>query len=395
MQPATLNAQRAVATYAAMQRWLTVPDGHGLYAETAPPSGDHDAEPVPPSGNRYAYLWPYSRALLGTLCLAGVPGWRDQAAVTDCLRGLAAYWDGSGRAPAYASYIMPPLGPGGDRYADDNAWVALALILHTRLGLGSALRRAADLFAFGHAGWNTNPRDPRPGGIFWVEQGRGLGRTNHDRGAGATAGTAALGFHLHELTGSAVFDGDGEAIARPRALGARNMLDWVRLHLDSEQAGHGPYWNVVRHDGSIDTNLWSYNQGVVLGACVLQHRLTGSVEHLEQAERIAVRTLETFGTFRNHPPSFNAMCFQNLLMLVALTHDAALSGRVLETLHAYANWTWDPATGARDPHTNLFAFTDDGRPAIGHQPATLQDQGAMIQLYALLAWDPADYARLT
>jgi hypothetical protein len=29
------------------------------------------------------------------------------------------------------------------------------------------------------------------------------------------------------------------------------------------------------------------------------------------------------------------------------------------------------------------------------QPAQLQDQAAMTQLYALLSWDPADYHKLT
>jgi hypothetical protein len=45
--------------------------------------------------------------------------------------------------------------------------------------------------------------------------------------------------------------------------------------------------------------------------------------------------------------------------------------------------------------TNLFYFTDAGQPALGSQPARLQDQGAMVQLYALLAWNASDYASLT
>jgi hypothetical protein len=65
-----------------------------------------------------------------------------------------------------------------------------------------------------------------------------------------------------------------------------------------------------------------------------------------------------------------------------------------EAMRTYADWTWDPAHGVRDAATNLFYFTDAGRPALGQQPARLQDQGAMLQLYALLAWDPADFHRL-
>ena len=68
---------------------------------------------------------------------------------------------------------------------------------------------------------------------------------------------------------------------------------------------------------------------------------------------------------------------------------------MLQAMQAYADWCWDPVTGARDVRTDLFSFTDAGRPAVGRRPATLQDQGALTQLYALLAWNPADYAKLT
>jgi hypothetical protein len=89
------------------------------------------------------------------------------------------------------------------------------------------------------------------------------------------------------------------------------------------------------------------------------------------------------------------MCFQNMLMLHAASADAALNERMLAAMHAYGDWTWDPANGARDPDSNLFYFDDAGVPARGAQAARLQDQGAMTQLYALLAWDSRDYAKLT
>jgi hypothetical protein len=281
--------------------------------------------------------------------------------------------------PAYASYVGS-----GDKYHDDNAWIALALVQQYRMGLSSSLRRAEQLFTFAQSGWHDDRSDPRPGGMFWVQQGIGYGRSNHDRGAGATAGSAELALHLAELTGSNEYE--------PIAL---TMLQWVHEHLDSSGTGFGPFWNVVRHDGSIDTNLWSYNQGVMLGAHVLRHRLTGSATDLQLAEGIARQTLSTFGDFTGHPPSFNAMCFQNMLMLQSVTADSALQSDVLQAMQHYADWTWDASKGARDPMTNLFSFTDAGRPARGREPAKLQDQGAVVQLYALLAWNASDYGKLT
>ncbi len=372
-----VSAERAVAVYAAMQAAFYVDDGSSLYRETAPAGG-----------NRYAYLWPFSRALIGTLALAGIDsdlctGLDCLSAVKDRVIGLSRYWDGRVRIPAYDSYAVAPYGGGGDKYHDDNAWLSLALVQLYRMGFTSDLTRAAQLFAFAQHGWDTNPYDPCPGGIFWVQQRVGFGLSNHDRGAGATAGAAELGFHLHELNGSDTYEA------------ATTMLNWVSRYLDSSGTGSGPFWNVVREDGSIDTNVWSYNQGVMIGARVVQYRLSGSQLYLSQAEAIARATLETFGDFTRHPPSFNVMCFQNMLMLHAASADSSLKSSMLQTMWRYADWTWDPTSGARDPATNLFYFTDAGRPARGRQPARVQDQGAMLQLHALLAWDPVDYDKLT
>jgi hypothetical protein len=184
-----------------------------------------------------------------------------------------------------------------------------------------------------------------------------------------------LGFHLGEQTT------------------AKQMLDWVTQHFDASGGrGQGPFYNAVRQDGSVDTNLWSYNQGVIFGAHLLHYRVSGEVQSLRFAESIAEQTLSTFGDFTGQPPSFNAMCFQNLLMLYS---NSELRERILHVMQAYGDWAWDPASGAREPRSNLFFFNDAGAPNRGHQPARLQDQGAMLQLYALLAWDPAEYARLT
>jgi Glycosyl hydrolase family 76 len=385
--PATFAA-RAVTAYAAMQRFFYVPDGTSLYALTWP---------RPRGGHRYAYVWEFSRALAGTLAVAGLPaelggGPHYASAVDDRFQALDLYWDRGASPPAFDSYVRAE--GGGDKYYDDNVWLGLAFVQRYRQGLTSSLDRATQIFAFGRAGWDTHERDPRPGGVFWVDQRTGLGRSNHDRGAGATAGYAELGLHLLLLTGDDSFCGDGSIGARPASPGAANMMNWVNAHLDSSRRGYGPFWNVVRRDGSIDTNLWSYNQGVMIGACVLRYQVSGAIEYLEQARAIARRTLEHYGDFTGQPPSFNAMLFQNLLMLHPHA-DAQLSHAMLRAMESYAEWTWI-TPDVRDPDTNLFYFDDAGRPARpSGQPAQLRDQGAMTQLYALLAWPARGYDNLT
>jgi hypothetical protein len=97
-----------------MQKSFYASSQTGLYRETSPNSG----------ANPFAYVWPHSRALVGTLALAGIAGLDMRRDVKDRLAALAWYWDGR----AYASYVQPPYGHGGDRYSDDNTWVALALV---------------------------------------------------------------------------------------------------------------------------------------------------------------------------------------------------------------------------------------------------------------------------
>src|SRR5205823_13951277 len=85
------NANRAVAAYNAMQKYFSAPDGSSLYRETYP---------LARGSNTYSYLWPFSRALIGTLALAGVPasllgGASHNAAVQDRFAGLSRYWDGA------------------------------------------------------------------------------------------------------------------------------------------------------------------------------------------------------------------------------------------------------------------------------------------------------------
>lgn len=59
----------------------------------------------------------------------------------------------------------------------------------------------------------------------------------------------------------------------------------------------GLSYNAVREDGSVDTNAWSYNQGVMLDAHVLHHCVSGELQSLRFAESIAEQTLQTFGDF--------------------------------------------------------------------------------------------------
>src|SRR5262245_26216666 len=108
MTEAEVYRDRAISAYAAMQRVFAIGDRRSLYRETSPKSSPD------------AYLWPFSRALQGTVALAGLDPSTYASGVEDRLKGLTRYWDRRARLPAYDSGVRPWIGRGGDKYHDDN-----------------------------------------------------------------------------------------------------------------------------------------------------------------------------------------------------------------------------------------------------------------------------------
>ncbi len=311
---------------------------------------------------------------MASLDLAGAPpdllGEFDaDGTITRDLDGLEHYWRERELHPAYASDV-PRTFAGGDRYYDDNAWMGLALVQLDRLRPGAGPEgRAAQLFEFARAGWDHRQDVPKPGGVFWVEQGRGTGRRNHDRNTVSTAPNAALGLHVDELERADL-----------RRAEAGRMYDWVQGAL---RDADGLYMDRIRGDGSIDRTRWSYNQGSMIGAGVLRARGGGADDDLERAEETGRRSLSLYaGHYFDQPPAFNAIFFRNLLLLHAATSDPELQVDIINALSSYAEEAWS----RRRPHDDLLPRVDGA--------VTLLDQGALVSVLALLAWAPADYSRL-
>jgi hypothetical protein len=253
-----------------------------------------------------------------------------------------------------AAYASDPPGArlGGDVYYDDNAWAGLALAQLERLRPGMAPRqRARALADFARSGWSDDAQLPSPGGVFWVEQGRGLGARNHDRNAISTAPNAQLILQLDA----------------PGTPDASQMCDWVLSALTGES---GLIQDKIRGDGSVDRAAWSYNQGSMIG-------LLAQLGRLSEAEALAVRALDHYDgrDYAGEPAEFVAIFIRNLLTLHARSGDEALRARIDATLRERSGAEW---SRARD------GIASGGR-------ATLLEQSALVSLQALAAWDPARY----
>ncbi len=328
-----------------------------------------------------AQLWPFARALVATLDVAGIgdalPGALDtDALIAEHLQTLERYWDPAGPRPAYCSDISGA-SRRGDRYYDDNAWVGLALVQHERLAPGSgSLDRAQDLFQFAASGW-----DQTQGGVFWCEQGRGTGIGNHDRNTVSNAPNAEIGLHLAELG----HPQDGGAI------GPKDMYRWVLDNLDASREagspGTGPFWDKIRADGTIDRAVWSYNQGSMIGATVLLARTDPGQRqaYLSQAEAMAREALHRFaGTYGQGNAAFLAIFFRNLLLLHQATGDQGLQADIIAALTEFGEIAWSRAQQGR---RGILGLGTGGGPR-------LLEQASYVQVLALLAWDPAAYGRL-
>ncbi len=355
------NKSRAVELYAAMQTnyYLGLAEG-SLYNETSPRG----------KSNPYAYLWPFYEALAGTVDLYGV-GAVGKGDVDDRLAGMSRYYRGA--KAGYDSYPRSPYGGGGDRYNDDNAWIGRTLIqLHrmnpTTFKVASEvtpLQGALDVYQFLEASWHTSPpfpAYPKPGGVFWIRSDWDR-RPDRDRGAGTTGGFAKVALHLHELVG-----GDAYLVAAKRA------YDWTRVNLYRTD---NVYADKILPDGSIDWGVWSYNQGVMIGAGMLLHRRTGDATYLEQAVKTADAAIAYFDRYGwySQPVIFNSLFFRNLLLLHAVKSDKGYYAAAKK----FADQVWDDKN-IHNQQKHMIKF--DARTSA----YKLREQAAMVQLYACLAW---------
>jgi uncharacterized protein YyaL (SSP411 family) len=349
-----MSELRALASYRAMQKYFYLPTQH-LYRETSPWQGGHP----------YSYLWPLREATAATIDMSRIRlvGKAYTLAVAERLKGLSHYWDASRNPPGYASYLPPPLGPGGDIYYDDNAVVALELLRWYRMtGNASLLRQTEQVFPLLTCGWDADASHPCPGGVLWT-QGTW---TAPIRAANSTGLGAEVALHLYEATGQNSYLDWG-----------KKMYQWNRTSLQSPE---GLYWNDMDFSGVINKAFWIYNSGAMIGAGALLYRITSESLYLQQAEQDADAALQYFGSAgrsSSQPAIFNAIFFKNLLLLDSVHHGS----HYRQPIQAYADQIWN---SVRDRATGLFPF-------VPSQPVHLLDQAAMVQIYACLAWAAGDY----
>ncbi|HMS54477.1 MAG TPA: glycoside hydrolase family 76 protein [Fimbriimonadaceae bacterium] len=145
------------------------------------------------------------------------------------------YWNQGG-------YDVLPVPKPLDRYYDDNAWMALALVeTYEVLGDKKYLTWARGALDFALEG------ESKDGGIFWRESDRASRNTRSN----APTAVACLAVSRHTKEKRLVDK-------------ARELTLWTRKHL--EDPSDGLYWDNLGNDGRIDKTKWTYNTALMIRA---------------------------------------------------------------------------------------------------------------------------------
>ncbi len=352
------NPARALVAFEAMQRNFYVKASR-LYA-----------------GEPFSYLWAFSQALAATVSVANIPHvgasiGRELSGELDArLTGLNSYLDTDNSGATEGTYtstlaafdgaVVPPTGPGGTKYYDDNDWVGIEMVRLYQLTHQQALLGSAEgIMAFEMAGWQSSPALGCPGGLPFSNSSE-----NGERNTTTTAPAAELAAELYRLTGN-VQD----------LQFAQMAYEWVRHCL---LESNGMYGDHIGRRGVVEPALWSYNQGSMIGAGTLLFQATGNGGYLWEARQTAKAALGyfTMEQLESEIPFFASVYFRNLMYLDSVTHDPP--GASLA--QAYVNYAWQNLRLSND------VFVAGSPPA-----AQLLVQAAIVQIYALLSTPASTY----
>jgi hypothetical protein len=356
---AKLSAARAEQSWSALESYLLATDGSNLAYENYPRQASDPA---------YAYEWSHSQVHVAALdLLAMQPGKASRTRLANIAAGQEHYWEPSSTTgvAGYASYPPAPYGAGGDLFYDDNEWVGLEKIqLYSMTHDPAALSRAEQIFSLVVSGWDTDASHPDPGGVFWTQA-----PWSQDRNTVSNMPAALLGARLYSATGRSDY-----------LTWAKRFYDWTNANLlDSDSL----YFDHVDLSGTVEKTKWSYNQGIPLAAAVALYKATGDPSYLQHAKDVAEASLTyyvTDGNLSGQPIAFNSIYFKSLLLLSGTTGDT----KYYDAMAAYADQLW---TQYRDPSTGLITKDASG-------VTQSLEQGAAVQIFAVLAWHPHQWDTL-
>jgi hypothetical protein len=154
----------------------------------------------------------------------------------------------------------------GDRYYDDNAWIAKALMeLYKATNNTTYLSRARDVISFSMSG--ENPTNVSPGGGIKFHEGDTSGQC-----LCATAPTMTVNLMIYQATGVQQYLTDGQ-----------RLYNWVKAN----RFGYGPGYR-------------GYENAVVTQSAMLLYKITGNAVYLDDARHMGLAMESSYINWNNH-----------------------------------------------------------------------------------------------
>lgn len=212
------------------------------------PNDQASAEPT--------FLWDLGVYLSAVVAAAHADSKAYTPLLDQTLAVLATYWSDVGPVGGYC--VLPRQHP-PDRFYDDNAWVALALVeAYEWSGDRKHLAHAERVYQFVISG-----RSERlGGGIYWRENGK------NEKNTCINAPAALVALKLFRATKRPEYQKDAE-----------HLLTWLERLRDTD----GLYWDHQRLDGSIERMKWTYNTALPIRAYLERYHQTKDPADRERA----------------------------------------------------------------------------------------------------------------
>lgn len=279
-----------------------------------------------------------------------------QAPLSHYVEAARRYWNDG---PPVAGYDVHPMPKPTDRYYDDNAWMALALVEASDiLGSEKDMEYAEEAYRYVLSGEDSK----LGGGIYWRESDRPSKNTCSN----APAAAAALA--LYGKTGQSSYLADAERI-----------YDWTREHLRDPK--DGLYWDGISLDGTIEPTKWTYNSGLMLRDAVELLRATGRKGYADDAREIQAASLKRWvvdGRLADEGKFFHLL-LENWLLAYRSVPGTEDPRSAIRTGLAYLH------NVSRDSHGHYGDRWDRPAPPGGYQVYKLIDQAAAARAY-LISW---------
>ncbi|HEX6428866.1 MAG TPA: glycoside hydrolase family 76 protein [Niastella sp.] len=239
----------------------------------------------------HAYLWPLCAFIQAANDMEQLQP--DKKYMQPVVKAIGAYRSNKPPVPGYDSYVVKE--GGGDRFYDDNQWIAIAYLdAYKRTGNKQFWEDAQEIYRFMMSGYDT----VSGGGLYWKENDKTTKNTCSN-GPGIL-----IALRLYQATKEKTYLDT-----------AVLLYEWTNKYLLAPQ---GVYYDNIKLPGlHIDKRFYTYNAGTMLQSNVLLYRITQNKKYLQEAQRQASASLATFYKDGRFPSNywFNAVLLRGYIEL--------------------------------------------------------------------------------